>query len=310
MVGLSFCSKKRCRPVHELSYYNDLSFGQLLSVRIPGSGAFPMRSKLLIACLITLAVSNGFEPFANAGVTGAKRGFAKSTGAEVTVSELIAHPELWVMDVEFKPLRMLRSRTNGLVWYSVFRVVNRDLNRKVDTSNTVPQNASDSVPRQLFSPRFSLVTADGDEPKTYADIIDPAIQAEIAKREGLKLLNPIQLAGELPPVTKTGADNEEENARYGVVLWKNIDPKTDRFTLFMTGFSNGYRLVKGPDMETLVERKTIVQKYWRPGDEFNQDEREVRFDADPKWIYRVEEQKLDFEVDVPVGTPPHTVGVE
>lgn len=269
-----------------------------------------MRSKLLIACLITLAVSNGFEPFANAGVTGAKRGFAKSTGAEVTVSELIAHPELWVMDVEFKPLRMLRSRTNGLVWYSVFRVVNRDLNRKVDTSNTVPQNASDSVPRQLFSPRFSLVTADGDEPKTYADIIDPAIQAEIAKREGLKLLNPIQLAGELPPVTKTGADNEEENARYGVVLWKNIDPKTDRFTLFMTGFSNGYRLVKGPDMETLVERKTIVQKYWRPGDEFNQDEREVRFDADPKWIYRVEEQKLDFEVDVPVGTPPHTVGVE
>ena len=238
-----------------------------------------------------------------------KNGFTQSTGAEVTVAELIAHPELWVMDVQFKPLRMLRTR-NGLIWYSVFRVVNRDLLRKPDNSNTVPQNATDSAPKQLFFPRFTLVTNDGDQPRTYVDVIAPEIQKEIARRERLQLSNPIELAGELPPLTMIDADNEEENARYGVVLWRDIDPETDRFSLFMTGFSNGYRLVKGPDGETLVERKTVVQKFWRPGDEFDQNEREIRFDGDPQWIYRVEEQKLDFKVDIPVGTPPHTVGVE
>jgi hypothetical protein len=238
-----------------------------------------------------------------------KNGFTQSNGAEVTVAELIAHPELWIMEVQNKPLRMLRTR-DGIVWYSIFRVVNRDLQRKPDDSNTVPQNETDTAPKHLFSPRFTLVTNDGDQPKTYVDIIAPEIQKEIARREGLKLLNPIELAGDLPPLTMIGADNEEENARYGVVLWRDIDPETDRFTLFMTGLSNGYRLVKGPDGEILVERKTVVQKFWRPGDEFDQDEREIRFDGDPQWIYRVEDKKLDFKVDIPVGTPPHTVGVE
>ena len=238
-----------------------------------------------------------------------KNGFTQSTGAEVTVAELVAHPELWLMDVQFKPLRMIRTR-NGLVWYSVFRVVNRDLQRQPDTSNTVPRNVTDKAPKHLFSPRFTLVTADGDQPKTYIDVIAPDIQKQIAKRERLKLSNPIELAGELPPLTMADADNEEENARYGVVLWRDIDPQTDRFSLFMTGFSNGYRLVKGPDGETLVERKTVLQKFWRPGDEFDQDEREIKFDGDPQWIYRVEEKKLDFKVDIPVGTPPHTIGVK
>ena len=54
----------------------------------------------------------------------------------------------------------------------------------------------------------------------------------------------------------------------------------------MTGFSNGYEVTKGPNGDEIVLRKTLVQEYWRPGDELLQDEREIRSVGEPQWIYR------------------------
>ena len=94
------------------------------------------------------------------------------------------------------------------------------------------------------------------------------------------------------------------NARYGVAVWRNVDPQTDRVVVYITGMSNAYRLVKGPANELMVERKTVVQEFWRPGDEFEQDEEEFRIQGDPKWIYRIQSKPLGLKTKVPVGTPP------
>jgi len=87
-------------------------------------------------------------------------------------------------------------------------------------------------------------------------------------------------------------------------MWQGVDATTDFFTIYMTGFSNGYIVRKGPDGKPLAWRRTIEQQFWRPGDRF--DEREYEFrrrrrpkseakskgektpqvDDGPRWIYR------------------------
>jgi hypothetical protein len=70
----------------------------------------------------------------------------------------------------------------------------------------------------------------------------------------------------------------------------------------MTGFSNGYRKSNGPDGGTQISRRTIVQAYWRPGDRYFENEKEIRLKGEPKWIYRPDPLK---EVAVqPVAEPP------
>lgn len=233
-------------------------------------------------------------------------GFEKTSGAAATVAELIAHPDLFVMDVQFKPMRMLKTDVAGeneLIWYLVYRVVNRDLGREVDESDTRPVNAADKKITPLFAPDFTLVTADAGEAKVYHDVINPQIQRAIERREGIKLKNPLQMMGPPPPVTAVDSPEEVKNARYGVAIWRNVDPKTDRVVLFMTGLSNGYRLSTDPTGKLLVERKTVVQKFWRPGDEFEQDEEEFRFEGEPRWIYRAQKKTLGLKPKVAVGTP-------
>ena len=240
-------------------------------------------------------------------------GFKKSSGADATVAELIANPDLFVMDVQFKPIRLIRmdvtdpksGRTSReLVWYMVYRVINRDLNREQDQTDSVPINSEDKKPKTIFSPRFTIVTADAGEPKIYKDVVHPQIQKQIERREGIQLKNSIQLNGPPPPITAVGSPDEVRNARYGVAVWRNVDPTTDRVVVYITGMSNAYRLVKGPANELMVERKTVVQEFWRPGDEFEQDEEEFRIQGDPKWIYRLQSQPLGLKPKVPVGTPP------
>ena len=69
-------------------------------------------------------------------------------------------------------------------------------------------------------------------------------------------------------------------------MWRGIDPEADRYTVFMTGFSNSIRKVDGPDGKPIIMTKTIKQKYWRRGDRFDQREPEISLEGDTQWIYR------------------------
>ncbi len=48
----------------------------------------------------------------------------------------------------------------------------------------------------------------------------------------------------VPPATPE--DKGDENAIYGVAMFRGVDRETDFFTIYMAGFSNGYRYVDGP----------------------------------------------------------------
>lgn len=69
-------------------------------------------------------------------------------------------------------------------------------------------------------------------------------------------------------------------------MWRGIDPEADRYAVYLTGFSNGIRVVDGPDGQPVIQTKTIMQKYWRPGDPFDRAEPEIRLDGPAQWIYR------------------------
>jgi hypothetical protein len=144
-------------------------------------------------------------------------------------------------------------------------------------------------------------------------------------------------------------------------MWRGVDPTADFFTVMMSGFSNGYKLVRGPvSYQTLVDRvtagkmtfsdqiwngketwraasetynlfnpkktgppdpdaniwfytittdrvtadeekplvwrKTLTQKYWRPGDEKDRREKEFREVGDPEWLYQPDDVRIPLSI--------------
>lgn len=253
-----------------------------------------------------------------------KNGFAQATGIAVSVAEMAGatqkqpdgtapkelflpgYPHLYIMELQYKPIRLMRvpvkdpktGQTNReLVWYMVYRAIRRDYTRyfadatkdeiikKLRDPSLQPVNAQDPMAPMLLAPHFTLVTDDVDDKTAYHDSVLPDVQRFIAEREGIKLRNSLEVIQKIPDLAD---DPNDQVVIEGVAIWRNVNPKTDYMSVFMTGFSNGYRIGKGPDGETVLERKTVYQKFWRPGDEIDQDEQEFRLQGKPKWLYRPE----------------------
>ena len=129
-------------------------------------------------------------------------GFEVRLDPVVTNEEMNRQPDLWVMEVTFKSMRMrwidmtdpkTGRKTREPVWYLVYKAVNRPIDRRKDTANTRPQNVEDAVPRSLFVPEFTLVGTDGGTRKIYNDVLFPRAQAAINKREARYPHQPITL---------------------------------------------------------------------------------------------------------------------
>jgi hypothetical protein len=242
------------------------------------------------AMLAALAWAPGLA-FAQKSLTAPKYSEVR-IAAVATGEELSAQPDLWVMDVYFKPMRQVvieltdpktGQKQSKYVWYVVYRAVNRPLPQIVQ--NNPPVNELDPpVLPPKFVPAFTLMTTDTEEPKLYDDKVLPEAMAVIARRERLPLRNSVTAVGTVASPAEPGAPNQQ--VIYGVATFTDIDPEADRYTVFMTGFSNGVRKVPGTEGTSSVQNKTIVTKYWRPGDQFNQREPEIRLDGDPQWIWR------------------------
>lgn len=243
-------------------------------------------------------------------------GFARTSSISMTVDEMLGsrkeraadeaimgpgYPDLWIAEVQFKPVRYRRMQVTDprtgavsqeLVWYMVYRVIPRDFTElagesrddlisKLSDTNLDPQNSKDPVQRySLQIPRFVLRTDDSDTPQEYADEVNLQIQKEVLEREfrrseNLKLMNSVQAISEVVDPVSVDAIDQLGQALYGVAIWRHVDPTTDYFTVTMTGFCNAYRISQ-VDGETMVEHKVIEQRFGRPGDEFSQHEQEFR----------------------------------
>lgn len=242
--------------------------------------------KILLCSLILFL---GIQPL-NAQVLS--EGYDLSTRAAATGDELKELVNYYGMEVQFKPMRMIQvevtdpktgKKEEKLVWYLLYRCVNRPITRENLSSLESPQNAKDETPPSIFTPSFALVTTDGDSPLTYLDEIIPEAVEKINEREGRNYFNTVDVIQEIPKPT-TVKDIRDE-AIYGVATWQDIDPTTDNFTVLMTGFTNAYQKMKLPDGKTGSVQKLIKQDFWRPGDEFQQDETEIRRKGEPEWVF-------------------------
>ena len=244
------------------------------------------------------------------------RGFEQTLPATAAGEELTAQSDLWVMRVDFKPVRLARVSVTDeatgqtrqeLVWYLAWRATNAPLRTPERDTSAEPRNEFDPPPgERMFVPEFLLVTEDGTQTAHYDEIL-PTAFGQIRRREfrgelaGVAPKNTVTAAGPLPAL-KDGGDAEPI---YGIATWRGIDPTTDKFTVYLGGFSNGYRIEQGPDGKDRVARRTGVLQFWRPGDEFGEDEREFRVGIDPrdrgpeaetigapKWEYLPDEARL------------------
>lgn len=193
------------------------------------------------------------------------KGFDIKATASATGTERQSQTSLWVLEVHLKPLRLVRvklpdPKTGALrdevIHYLVYKVVNRDLGDTKDPADTDPTNSFDKeVTPPLFVPEITLITTDGEQ-KIYDDRLIPEAQKLISTRESLPsggvLKNTVEITGAIPPLSPVG---EKDKAWYGVAMWRGVDPAADFMMIKLAGFSNGYKLVRGPvPYSTLLDR--------------------------------------------------------
>jgi hypothetical protein len=295
------------------------------------------------------------------------RGFNFALASFATGAERQAQPNLWVFEIQYKTLRMIKMpitdkktgvKKDEILYYLVYKIVNRVIEQKQADPEKTPVNSFDKSPvPETFVPEITFATNDNGDRRAIPDSIIPEAQKYIERRERRKLLNTVDIVRKIPQAV--AADVKDPPTLHGVAIFKGVNDDTDFFTLYLAGFSNGYKLVKGPvsydrlkalvasdglqvgdqvwtgnikqdwkgavdvgdlfndqneppanaadtqyfytvtparaDQTTQVWRKTVMQKYWRPGDRFDQDEREIRNRDEPRWIYIPDDIDLEQE---------------
>ncbi len=235
--------------------------------------------------------------------------------------EMVFRRDVWCLELSFKPLRMLHvdlpqksgKMQRKLVWYLVYRVRNTG-------AGLAPQEQADgsytTVDKQLgtqrFLPQFVLTSQDRDSQgnrirKSYLDRIVPAAVPAIRRRELPRgeLLTSVEISNRmLEPET-----GRTQGGLWGVAIWEDVDPEIDFFSVYVGGLTNAYRwedtaeafqLGDPPGKGRKFFRKTLQLNFWRPGDSFGENEREIRYGSAPgsaefygtdegvayRWVYR------------------------
>ena len=133
--------------------------------------------------------------------------------------------------------------------------------------------------------------------KVYVDRLIPVALGPIAAREdrNRRFLNTTEMAGGNIPVGKTV---------WGIVTWENVDPRTKWFSIYVEGLTNAYKWTDAAGQFTRddfgkpskigkgrrLERKILKLNFYRPGDEYNVNEKQIRYGVpgrvDYEWVYR------------------------
>jgi hypothetical protein len=200
--------------------------------------------------------------------------------------------EVWYLDFQFKPMRMILvdipqpggRMKQKLIWYMVYSVTNPG---KIMPSVAGPDGTyqlQDSDKTVRYVPAFYLESHEFG--LLYPDRIIPLAVAAIQMREdpNRDFYNSVEIVRDL----KVG------ETVWGVITWEDVDPRIDRFSIYVNGLTNAYQWEDVPGDATgkgrKLFRKTLKLNFWRPGDEFYEHEKEFRFgipgEPDYEWVYR------------------------
>jgi len=187
--------------------------------------------------------------------------------------------DVWALQFSFKPIRFIQvdvptadgRMRRKLVWYMVYSVKN---------------NSDKPVP--LFVPRFVLEVK--ELKKLYPDRLIPLAVPLIRKREdpNRPLLSTVEITRPIPPSPKG-----QDNSVWGVATWEDVDPRTDRFSIYVQGLTNAYlwddppgayKAGDKPGVGRELYPKTLILNFWRPGDTEHEHEDEIRYEG-YEWEY-------------------------
>jgi len=223
--------------------------------------------------------------------------------------------DVWTLEFKFKPMRMIRvdvPQRGGymekkLIWYMVYSVTNRAVKEAVvDPEGPEPlpkygwlhpvESADGTFKVRCanrpirFIPEFLLESHEFGTVKP--DRIIPVAMGPIRMREDpdRRFYNSAEISQGAIGVGRTA---------WGVATWDDVNPQIDRFSVYVMGLTNAYKwqdnpggYVKGAQPESYRRflQKTLKLNFWRPGDEYYEHEREIRYgipgEVDYEWVYR------------------------
>ena len=218
--------------------------------------------------------------------------------------------DIWCLEFSFKPIRFVEvdlpaeggSLRRVVVWYMLYSVKNtgQTLHPVPDLAN--PQEFGETGETRYrydveevaepirFIPHMILATEDSR--LAYPDQVIPAAVPVIRRRE-----DPARTFYHSQNISNEPLEPDE--TRWGVATWEGVDPTTDRFSINITGLSNAYQWEDAegsppedapPGSARRLPRKVLKLNFWRPGDEFHENEQEIRYGApgevDYEWVYR------------------------
>jgi hypothetical protein len=211
--------------------------------------------------------------------------------------------DIWCLEFTFKPVRMITvdvpvaggKMQRQLVWYMVYHVKNTGAHLK-PTKQEDGTFAIQPADREVrFFPQFVLESHEFQ--KAYLDRIMPAAVAAIQQKEdpNRKLLNSVEIGSKLVPLSTGLLDKSV----WGVATWTGVDPRIDYFSVFVEGLTNAYRWDDAesgfkpgdpPTSGRRFEQKNLMLNFWRPGDEYTEDQRTIHYGipgkVDYSWVYR------------------------
>jgi hypothetical protein len=214
--------------------------------------------------------------------------------------EIGFHHDVWYLEFEFKPLRMIQvdvpqpsgKMQRKLIKYLIYKVTNPGKSVRAVQAEDGTWNYEDVAYEQpiRFIPEFLL---ESDNLKlSYPD------------REIPVALGPIRLREDPNRVFLTSTEISSRELKphesvWGVAMWEEIDPRIDHFSIYVQGLTNAYRWKDDPakvqkdsplGTGRTLSRKTLKINFWRAGDEYYQQEKEIHYPApgqvDYEWVYR------------------------
>lgn len=191
-------------------------------------------------------------------------------------------PDVFTLHFRYKAPRIVTldaldstgKRVKKVVWYMWYQVYNM------------------SGEPQTFLPEFELVTKDLNT--SHLDQPEPFLVEQLRKIEDptgvLGLQTSISISKRPVPPSKPDAIPRMVS---GVAVWTDMAekaPKTNKFSVYITGLSNGLAVEETPTGEKLIKRKTLQINFLRPTDDNRPQVTDIVPDDQngppERWIYR------------------------
>ena len=225
------------------------------------------------------------RPGRRRSAVGIGSGFTGSTRAQSS-NQIEAKPQMNVEETRHHPSRKQ-------VWVLNFRFgepldSSPSISRARAKTLLVPQVRSHQPDgRTALYTLFELVTTDIPG-HVYRDQVLPKAQEAIKEQEDplnhMKILNSQTISESPIPITRPGGPPKPVT---GVAIWDDVPSDANRFSIFVSGLSNGYSLAEiPPDNKQIVRSKTLQLNFKRVGDRFNQQTGDIRFVQPVEWVYR------------------------